>query len=530
MDLAKMICERYDKMKADRSTWEREWQDIVQLVRPGGSDFTRGQAAGQSRNEDIFDSTAPEANDELASGLHSYLTPPTDEWFGISVNEKRDVENNYEVKLWLDEVKSIMMKHIGSSKSGFTMAIHENYLDIGAFGTAILSQEVNREKKTVIFRSFPLASCFIDENSDGFVDTLYRCIKWTRRQCAQYFGEDKIPKKIREEKNDDKEFMIIHAVFPRTDRNPKLSNQKNMSFASVWVSYDTKEFIKESGYKSFPYQCGRWSKLSNERYGRSPAKNCLPDIRMINAMEKVLIRASQKAVDPPLVLPSDGVMLPVRTSPNSIIFKEPGSDPIEPLTFQGNLPVGFEHAEQKRQSIRRAFYNDELKLGKEKIEMSATEVVDRREEKLRAMAPMLGRIMTEVLEPLIVREYELLGELGWIPPAPAALAGKTLKITFTSAAAIAQLGVRAQSISRYVAELAPIAQISPEVMDAVDTDAVARELAYSRGTPMSIIRSPEQIAQIRQARQQQEQIQQAAAVAEPLTKSMKNLNDAGISV
>ena len=43
----------------------------------------------------------------------------------------------------------------------------------------------------------------------------------------------------------------------------------------------------------------------------------LADIKMLNRMSEVTIRAAQKQVDPPLLVPDDGFMLPVRTIPGS---------------------------------------------------------------------------------------------------------------------------------------------------------------------------------------------------------------------
>jgi hypothetical protein len=68
-----------------------------------------------------------------------------------------------------------------------------------------------------------------------------------------------------------------------------------------------------------------------------------------------------------------------------------------------------------------------------------------------------------------------------------------------------------------------MAQINPAVMDHVDFDQVAVELAKARGTPRSILRDPKMVGQMREERKQMEMMQQAAAIAEPASKSVKNL-------
>ena len=75
-------------------------------------------------------------------------------------------------------------------------------------------------------------------------------------------------------------------------------------------------------------------KASNEIYGRSPAMTALPDVKMLNEMSKTTIKAAQKQVDPPLLVPDDGFLLPVRTVPGGLNFYRSGTrDRIEPLNI-----------------------------------------------------------------------------------------------------------------------------------------------------------------------------------------------------
>jgi hypothetical protein len=247
---------------------------------------------------------------------------------------------------------------------------------------------------------------------------------------------------------------------------------------------------------------------------------------MLNQMEKTILKAGQKQVDPPLVLANEGFMLPIRTSPGSLIFKEDEERQITPLEFKGNLPWGEEKAEQKREFIRRCFYNDLIRREKKKREQSAHEVMDDRDEMLRLFAPIFGRVTMELLGPLITRSYYILDSKGKIPPAPQSLAKRQLSITYSSPASRAQQGSIAGTISQYLQDIIPLAQINPAIMDAVDLDKVAEQLAIARGTPRVILRSPEDLATMRQAQKQMQAMQQASQIAEPASKAMKNMADA----
>ena len=93
-----------------------------------------------------------------------------------------------------------------------------------------------------------------------------------------------------------------------------------MPFESVYLEYKNGNELSISGFKEFPFVVPRYLKASNEIYGRSPAMTALPDVKMLNEMSKTTIKAAQKQVDPPLLVPDDGFLLPVRTVPGGLNF------------------------------------------------------------------------------------------------------------------------------------------------------------------------------------------------------------------
>ena len=63
-------------------------------------------------------------------------------------------------------------------------------------------------------------------------------------------------------------------------------------------------------------------------------------------------------------------------------------DRIEPLNIGANNPLGLNMEEQRRNSIRNAFYVNQLMM-QQGPQMTATEVVQRNEEKMRLLGPVL---------------------------------------------------------------------------------------------------------------------------------------------
>ena len=223
-----------------------------------------------------------------------------------------------------------------------------------------------------------------------------------------------------------------------------------MPFASVYLEASSGDELSVSGFREFPFVVPRYLKASHEIYGRSPAMTALPDVKMLNEMSKTTIKSAQKQVDPPLLVPDDGFILPVRTVPGGLNFYRSGTrDRIEPLNIGANTPLGLNMEEQRRNSIRNAFYVNQLMM-QSGPQMTATEVIQRNEEKMRLLGPVLGRLQSELLKPLIDRAFALILRKKLFAEAPAFLSGKDIEIEYVSPLAKAQKSTELSSIMRAI--------------------------------------------------------------------------------
>jgi hypothetical protein len=229
---------------------------------------------------------------------------------------------------------------------------------------------------------------------------------------------------------------------------------------------------------------------------------------MINAMSRVTITAAQKQVDPPLMVPDDGFMLPIRTTPGGLNFYRGGTrDRIEPLQIGANNPLGLNLEEQRRTAIRAAFYVDQLVLG-QGPQMTATEVVQRTEEKMRLLGPVLGRLQAELLQPMIERVFAVLNRQNKLPAAPEFLNDRDLDIEYVSPLAKAQRQSDVQGIVRLFELLSPLAGIDPTVFDHLDTDGLVRYMLHTLSIPARVTKGEGEIMRERSQRQEQAQVQQ----------------------
>jgi len=183
--------------------------------------------------------------------------------------------------------------------------------------------------------------------------------------------------------------------------------------------------------------------------------------------------------------------------------------------------------------IRRAFFVDQLRLT-EGPQMTATEVLQRTEDQMRLLAPVMGRQQSELLRPLVSRTFEIMMRRELLLPAPEELEGRQIDIQYSSLIAKAQRVQEAQSITRTLEQAAAFIQLDPTVVDNLDGDQAILTIARVHGLPQEIIRNKDEVEGIRQARQeaqqqaaeQQQQAQQAETVSK-VGPAVAQLSQAG---
>ena len=521
---AALLMKRFKTLETQRSNWESHWQEVADYIVPRKADITKKRSAGDKRTELIFDGTAVLAAELLTASLHGMLTNASTPWFHLRfTNDEFEADDT--AKEWLQSATDVMYQEI--HRSNFHEAIHELYSDLVTFGTAVMFVDTNDApvgsnwSSNLRYSTRHISECFLAEDEMGRVDTVFREFKMTARAAMKRFGEDKVGKNIAKvHKEDPHEFVtLLHIVMPRDDRDPIKLDSRNKPIASIYMDPEDKMILSESGYDEMPYLCPRYLKASFEHgYGRSPAMNSLSDTKMLNKMSEVVIRAAQLQVHPPLMVPDDGFHLPVRTIPGGLNFYRSGTrDRIEALNIGGNNPIGQEMLESRRDAIRASFYVDQLILGNSP-NMTATEVIQRTEQKMRVLSPSLGRLQAELLHPMINRTFNLLSRQKLLPPAPEFMADGQIDIEYVSPMAKAQRSGDVQSAMQLFEFLAPLMQIDPGVVDYLDLDGLAQHIIKVTNVPATVVRGAQEVDEVRNQRQQaeaqQQSMQQAAMTAE----------------
>tara|TARA_R110000803_G_scaffold38892_2_gene83974 strand:+ start:379 stop:1995 length:1617 start_codon:yes stop_codon:yes gene_type:complete len=516
------MAESYSRSKTRRTNWQTNWEAVRKHLRPNVPSFqggnTRQGERGSQLTESIYDSTAPWALEQLASGLYSHMTDPTSRWFSLGVRGMAFEDMPYELRLWLEQVADRMYQEFSNPATRFQQTLKEVFLDLCSFGTGIQYGNWDRNLKAMNFRSYALSTVNIDEGYNGMVDTVYRDFDMTKRQLLQEFPGVSFTDQI-DKAPDEKEYVVTHAVRPNSD----FAGSLKKAFKSVHFIDEQKLVLAEGGYDVFPYQVPRWTTMSGEVYGRGPGLTALPDIRLLNVMYKEIIQAAQLNNRPPLVLDDDGFMLPISYQPGSLIFRTPGSADPMPLNTGGDFGITLDMMNQKRDQIAKAFHVDWLLRDKKKERQSVHEVTDDRSEMLKQLSSVTGRLESDHFSPTIKNTFFHLARNKQLPPKPEGLPNLALEITYTSPAAKAQLASKADNITRYLADVAPLRAIDPTITEGLNMPALGQEFAILRDVTNRVMLSPQAMAAAKKKREEDEQAAVQSEQAGQLGSALKDV-------
>lgn len=526
---------QHERMRQQRVYFERTWQDIADRILPRKAEFKRSRGKtndvkGEKRTEKIFDSAPALALDRFAAAMHSLVVPRNQKWHTLKPQDP-DLAEDHEIKRYLDEVNNRLFS--ARYSSNFDNQAHECFFDAGAFGNMALFIG-DRLGRSIYYRTVPVDQLFFMESQYGTIDVVHREYAMTARQAAQQFGLDRLPSMIKDaaEKRPEQEFWFLHCVKPREDVDHNRKDYKGMAFASYYVSMEAREIVGEGGFRTFPYAVSRYAVTSGEVYGRSPAMLVLPDVMMLNEMNRTTIQAAQLAVLPPLLAHRDGILDAIRLTPAAINYggvDDNGRQLIQPMDFGSNINIGLEMMDQKRSLINDAFWNTLFQILVDQPGMTATEAMLRAQEKGALLAPTASRIETEFLSPMVERELDILSAAGELPPMPDKLAeaGGIFELEFTSPLERARRAEEGIAILRTFEQLAPVAQISgPGVFRRFNMDEAAKVLADVNGMPAKCIHTDEELEGIKQAEAQQAQMQQMLEVAPVAASAAKDMAQA----
>ena len=500
------IIKSFNEAKANRSNWDNHWQDVADFVLPTRNFCTKTTTSGVRRRGKIYNTAAPEAAVQLAAALEGMLFNTGIRWFELTT-ENEQLNKMHEVKEWLYDTTNRMLSYFDNTKTRFSVSAHENALDLVSFGTGVTL--VTEKDGMLKYQARDLSSIYIKTDDSGSLTDVYREFLMPVWEVIQEFGKENVSERVQKMADDpekqDKEVKVLHHVYIRLDREYGKQDKTNKAWGSCYLELEQKHLMSEGGFDENPYIISRWSKAAEEDYGRSPAMEVLPTIRVVNAMAKTILEASELAVRPPVIVGAGTMEGPIRTAPGSIMYVRQGTREY-PQPFQsGSRPdIGHELMDREEAKIDKAFFADRLSLP-QNDRMTATEIIERRQQGLMVISPVLSRLYAEWLNPLITRTFKWMRDKGLLLPAPDSLSGTPYKINYISPMAVTRRASISQAFMTAMSASQVLLQIDPSVMQNLDVDAVFRSLMSQNNVDPTFLKSEREVKQEREQQQQQQQ-------------------------
>lgn len=524
---------RLGSLKTERSSFIDHWRDLSDYVLPRAARFlVTDRNKGDRRNSRIIDPTATMSARTLSSGMMGGVTSPSRPWFQLRTPDP-ELNKFQPVKVYLEEVRMRMSEAFLASNLYTTLPI--TYSDLGVFGTHCFAV-LEDDEDVIRCHAFPIGSYMLGASHRGSIDTVYREYQMTVSQLVGKFGKDNVSDNVRsayERGHHDQWIDVVHAVEPNELADYVKFESKFKPWRSVYWEPGAPgdQVLSERGFDSFPCMAPRWALTGEDIYGSSPAMDVLGQIKALQVECKRKTQLIDKGNNPPLQAPAALKNQMVSMLPGGVTFSDvsTGQQGITPIYKPDPqwLAALTEDIRELQLSIKRGFFEDLFLMiaNDDRSNVTAREIVEKHEEKLLMLGPVLERLNDDVLDPLIDRTFEIMNRRGMLPEPPPELQGMDLSVEYVSVMAQAQKLASLSSIERLTQFTVNLAGAYPEALDKYDPDAAIEEMGTVLGVAPRIVRDQKDVDKIRTARQQQVQQQQALAAAESAAKTAKTLGD-----
>lgn len=547
-DMRSYLESTLQSMRNWRQPWWQHWGLIAANLLPRRYHWLvtpDNMTKGLPINQNVIDSTPPQALNVCSAGMMDGLCSPTKQWFRVKVPVP-GFKPNTEQKRWLNEFQSRIYDVLAGSN--YYDSKHQFYEDEIAFGTSPMLIFENRE--TVINCQVPCAGeYFLANDGANGTGVFAREFTMTVRQIVSFFG----PKAIEgtnvadlwntKGANLDTELIVGHLIEANFGANMpgQKSNLGVVPGGYAWREYfwlrgqSTPRPLSVRGYHEKPFMASLWVTRSNEPYARGcPGMDGLPDILQLHQMQRRLAEAIDKMVRPPMLAD-----VSMKNEPASIIAgrltyvpnlgKESGMRPayvVDPKVDHLQKLV-----EQIQHRVEKWFYNDVFLMISQMEGVqprNELEIAERRGEKLLRLGPVIERNLRQDAIGL-TRIVSIMNRRGLIPAKPASMKGLPIAIKFTSKLALIQQAVETGAMERTISMASRMEGVLPGTLDNIDKDAFIIDYGDKLGFPADDWADDAVIKQTRAARAQAQQAALAAHTAQNVAPAVagaaKDLSD-----
>lgn len=544
---------RLNYMRTWRYSWWAYWAQIARLILPYRYHWVitpNSMNRGNPVNDAIINGHATLAMRICAAGLQTGLMSSSRPWFRLGLARIAG-EPDPDARQWLDLVSDMIYDALGSSN--FYEEAPQLCQDLATFGTSPMI--IYEDAETLIRCYVPCAGeYFLAVGGRLTVDTLYREYTYTVIQIVDFFGLDNCPDEIRVKWMEgggalEFEYVIAHAIEPNFAlSDTKTGKQGGISpvpggfvYREIYWLRDKQDCAPLSlrGFVERPFIAMRWSRTSNDPYGRGPGMDAFGDTAQLQHEEARKGEYIDKFVRPPMVGDSRLANQPssIRSGDITFVNGADGKQMFYPA-FEVN-PAGFApltaDIEGVEKRIDRFYFVDTFLAISQMEGVQPRETLElqlRQGEKIQMLGPVIEGAERE-LSHVVYRVAAIMKRRGMFPPMPDSMKGKKINIEYVSMMKLMQQAAETAGIEgtmKFAASMSEASQLSgsPPPLRIIKGDDTLRRYADRVGFPAALIMSPEEVAVADKSKAAAAAAQHAAALTLPATQAAKNLSDTDV--
>lgn len=498
------IIKRQLKADARKEEWRQIYEECYEYALPQRNlydGYYEGKTPGRNKMVRVFDATAINSTQRFANRIQSALFPPYRAWCELNPGNNIPEDRRREIREALEIYTERMFDVV--RQTNFDLAMSEFLLDL-CVGTAVMLIQPGDEDAPVRFVPVPQYLVSLEEGPHGTVDNVYRKLRIRGEAIQRQWPDADIPARLQKEieESPDKEIELIEATVFNVDEDV-------YCYHLIWQKDKMGDELVYRTMTVSPWIVARFMKVPGEVYGRGPLVTALPDIKTLNKVKELVLKNASIAVSGVYTAADDGVLNPqsIQIVPGAIIPVArnggPQGESLRPLRSAADFNTSQLVINDLVSSIKRMLFDDSLPPDNMSAR-SATEIVQRMKELSQNLGSAYGRLITEVLTPIVRRVLYVMDEMNIID-LPLSVDGMEVKVVPTSPLAQAQNLDDLEKVLQFGQIAAQFGQIGQM---AVNQEEMLEYIAVKMGVPQSLLTTPEQREQMIQQMQQMQQMQQ----------------------
>jgi len=513
----KEVMQREAKAQARKEEFRSIYEDCYEYALPqrnlyGG--YWEGKTPGKNKMQRVFDSTAMSSTKRFANRMQAGLFPPNRHWCKLEPGAAIPLQERPRAQEILDAYVDIMFDQL--RQTSFDLAMGEFLLDL-CVGTAVMMVMPGDEVTPIRFTAVPQYLVAIEEGANGTIDNVYRKLRIKAEAIQREFPDIQMTPDLEDAmvRRPSEELDLFDVI---------LFDQESgrYHYHVIWPAKAQELVYREMD--SSPFIVARFSKTAGEVYGRGPLVDAIADIKTLNKTLELVLKNASLAISGVFLAADDGVLNPqnIKIQPGAIIPVArnggPGGASLAPLPRAGDFNTSQILLQDLRVNIKKMMMDDTLPPDTMSAR-SATEIAQRQAELATNLGSAFGRLMTEIMNPLVARVLFVLDRQGLID-LPLKVNGVQIKVTPVSPLAEAPKMEEVNKVLNFM----QIAQaMGPAGVTAINLQEAIAFIAEKMGIDQRVLNTAEeqQMMQMQMQQQMMAQQQQALPGDEQVAEAMQ---------